>query len=108
MMANGSITVVKKSSAVAHGAIRHYIGRGSALGNPCVMRDQSLSERQHVCFQYENYLRKAITDGNESILHQLSMMLDQVKKGHDIELACFCAPLQCHGDYIKSCIEYNL
>ena len=34
----------------------YYIGRGSILGNPFVMNNQSIEERNRVCNEYKKYI----------------------------------------------------
>ena len=64
-----------------------YIGRGSKWGNPFTMLNNSAGERERVCKEYEDYFWT--TD--------LSTHLDELRGKR---LGCFCAPLQCHGDFL--------
>jgi hypothetical protein len=107
-MANGRVTVVKRGTSTAVGAERVYVGRGSPLGNPYPMQDQSPHERTRVCIACEEHMRLEINNNNRLIVNELERILNIVKSGTDVELECFCAPLQCHGDYLKQCIEFNL
>lgn len=64
-----------------------YIGRGSIAGNPYkIGRDGT---RDEVCDMYETYLENA---------PMLKTRIIEYCKGHD--LACFCKPQRCHGDYL--------
>lgn len=73
----------------------HYIGRGSAFGNPFVIGPDGT--REEVIAKYEVYAR------NNPIL------LEQIKRlPSDAVLGCFCKPQACHGDIIlKIWREYN-
>lgn len=68
-----------------------YIGRGSKWGNPFkIGRDGT---REEVISKYYYY-----------ILKQYDLM-DQLDELYDKRLGCFCAPLACHGDILKSLAE---
>jgi hypothetical protein len=77
-----------------------YIGRGSPLGNPFVMKDQSQAERDRVCDAYAVWLVSKIEDGDARVLGALEHIKVLSKQG-DVVLGCFCAPKRCHGDFIK-------
>lgn len=67
-----------------------YIGRGSKWGNPFPMRDES--QRAHVCELHRQHLNQQIIDG--------VITREEVAALHGKDLMCFCAPKQCHGDYL--------
>ncbi len=70
-----------------------YIGRGSKWGNPFIIgRDGT---RIDVIEKYRKWIVEG--DGRHLIddLHELSGK----------RLACWCAPLQCHGDVLKQLVE---
>lgn len=92
------ITVVRKGTAVAPGAIRHYCGRPSPLGNPFVMRSEK--DRDIVCDKYEKWF----LERHSELRPHLRAILAKAD-GRDIELECFCAPRRCHCDTIKHALE---
>ncbi len=81
-----------------------YCGRGSALGNPFPMKNES--ERNLVCDKYEAYFREQIyVVKNSQMLAQCMHILDRAMKS-DVSLGCYCAPRRCHCDTIKTHIEF--
>jgi len=94
-----SINVVNKYKEPNH----IYCGRGSALGNPFPMANES--QRNKVCNDYEEYFNQKVkVEKNEPMLKQLRLIYSQALKG-DVNLGCFCAPKRCHCDTIKKFIE---
>ena len=92
-----------------------YIGRGSPLGNPFVMKDNTNTSRNKVIDDYEKYInviiRKAKPDLSRlerSIIKELNNIYARVKKGQEVRLECYCAPQRCHGDVIKNIIVRKL
>jgi hypothetical protein len=86
-----------------------YCGRGSALGNPFIMRMPS--ERNSVCDKYNLWL-SAKLDGPASpeldkIQDQLEAIMAAAKEG-DVALQCFCTPRRCHCETIKAYVEQEL
>lgn len=80
-----------------------YCGRGSVLGNPFPMNNES--ERNEVCDKYEEYFNQKVNvEKNEEMLKQLRLIYLESKKG-DVNLGCFCAPKRCHCDTIKRFID---
>lgn len=68
-----------------------FIGRPSVWGNPFIIgRDGT---REEVIEKYRRWLKRD-TDYAETLLYRIYREL----KGRD--LACFCAPLPCHGDVL--------
>ena len=92
------ITVVNKRK----GGMGEFVGRGSPLGNPYVLRDES--ERDRVCDQYQEWLDRHIIAGTPLIVNELMRLLDLARAG-DLALVCFCAPKRCHGNTIKATLE---
>ena len=83
----------------------HYIGRGSPLGNPFVMRDKSDAERNRVCDAYEAWLAEQVASNNPRVLGELRKLYVLAKRPQGVVLGCFCAPKRCHGDSIKRFLE---
>ena len=68
-----------------------YIGRPSIWGNPFVIgQDGSRSE---VVEKYAEYILSK------------PELLEKLHELKDKKLACFCAPLACHGDILKALAE---
>ena len=105
------IRVVKKGAPPTD-ATRHYIGRRMAgtgespLGNPFYLRNRSdMEERQQVVASYRSWLWDKIQDRASLQAQALEKLLGSARQG-PIELECFCAPLPCHGDVIKSALSW--
>ena len=82
-----------------------YIGRGSPLGNPFVMRSEE--DRNDVCDKYEEWFNKQIEDENQVVLSELRRIYLLAKR-QDVILGCYCSPKRCHGDTIKKFIDKYL
>ncbi len=95
------VTVVNKYKEPNH----IYCGRGSALGNPFVMNNES--QRDEVCDKYEVWFYTQIELNNPSVISMLSSIARQAALG-DVNLGCFCNPKRCHCDTIKAYIEMQL
>ena len=78
--------VLNKRAGIQHGAI--YIGRGSKWGNPFVIGRHG--SRAEVIAKYGRWLADQ---------HMLLRSLDELR---DRDLLCWCAPLACHGDLLKT------
>ena len=83
-----------------------YIGRGgrgmktSALHNPFVIGQSG--NRDEVINLYREYLWQCIKIKNE--VYDELVRLSKIEG--DLKLICFCKPLACHGDVVKSAIEW--
>jgi hypothetical protein len=96
------ITVVNKYKEPNH----IYCGRGSLLGNPFKMIDES--ERDLVCEKYEKYFYEQIeVVKNEVMLKELRIIYKQALDG-DVNLGCYCSPKRCHCDTIKRFVEHKI
>jgi hypothetical protein len=88
-----------------------YIGRGSVFGNPFTSQDldntkaiyQATSKEDSIK-KYEAYLRTRINLKEISIIDGFNEMLEALKM-NDINLVCYCAPKDCHGDIIKRILK---
>tara|TARA_R100000541_G_scaffold28346_1_gene37656 strand:+ start:10710 stop:11000 length:291 start_codon:yes stop_codon:yes gene_type:complete len=77
-----------------------YVGRGSPLGNPFVMKNES--ERNTVCAQYDGWFHAKVRNNDPIIMAEL-IRLDKIHKSTgNLILGCYCAPKLCHGETIKS------
>lgn len=76
-----------------------YIGRGSPLGNPHPMSDES--DRDTVCELYEQHIAERIALKDRRITIELRRIYIMHKQYGSVNLVCFCKPKRCHGDSIK-------
>jgi hypothetical protein len=83
-----------------------YIGRGSPLGNPFAMKDKSDEERNRVCDLYEVWIRERIEAEDMNVIKELRR-LHAIHVNGVLVLGCFCSPKRCHGDYIKTILEFH-
>ena len=82
-----------------------YIGRGSALGNPFKMVDES--RRDQVIEQFRQHLWIEIKSNPDGAMNTELMRISRmIKCGKKIMIQCFCKPKACHGDVIKRAIEW--
>lgn len=81
-----------------------YIGRGSALGNPFIMKSEA--DRDSVCEQYEAWFKARVAAQDPKVMAALQTLQRMASEG-DIVLGCFCAPKRCHGDTIKAWLDAN-
>jgi len=108
------ITVVNKYQEPNH----IYCGRGSALGNPFRMNNES--ERDRVCDQYiewfydkideASFLDIVYNDYDPGWNPQTKMLVAIYHAASlgDINLGCFCVPKRCHCDTIKEFLELKI
>ncbi len=79
----------------------YYIGRGSAFGNPYTHIPSGtkaqfvVKDRDTACECYKEHFNTNNKDAFESLV------LTAIEHNWNINLVCYCAPLRCHGDYIK-------
>lgn len=93
----GTVTVVNKK--FFRGRFE-YIGRGSVFGNPYPV---SMGRAECIA-AYKVAFDEAMT--RDSLIKRGVMALvERARKGEHLFLACYCAPLACHGDVIKAYIE---
>ena len=95
-----SIVVGKKWDANAQ-----YIGRGSPLGNPFVMKSEA--DRDRVCDQYAVWFEERVKAGDALVMNELRRLYKIAKRG-GLVLECYCAPKRCHGETIKGFLEKHL
>ena len=91
-----------------------YIGRGSVLGNPFThdgkkssLAKLSFKTREEAINAYKLYF-KAMYENDNEFKSIVDISYEKYKNGEDVYLQCFCKPLECHGDFIKSEIEKRL
>lgn len=79
----------------------YYIGRPSTLGNPF-----SIDMGRAECIsKYKTYIHEKLFDNVDPDIVQAFMDIINIgNKYGEVNLVCYCAPLPCHGDIIKSMI----
>ncbi len=85
-------------------ADHEYCGRGSPLGNPYVMENDSPQERAYVIMKYRTYLHDQVRKQNRYITNELHRIGELAIDGH-VNLGCWCDPKPCHCKHIKQWIE---
>lgn len=103
---NGKIDGFIGTDKIYIGRTNHYYGlTESVLHNDFKVnvdgsRDQVLAM----------YKRKLWLEFNRKgkVYAELVRIAQKVKAGETVQLVCWCKPLACHGDIIKSCIEWMI
>lgn len=100
---DAAITVVNMHTYRPNAHAR-YIGRGSPFGNPFVVGTDG--DRDACVAKFAAEARLALA-GEPNALHpdfaaELANLRTRHLAGEPLALACFCAPLACHGDAIKA------
>lgn len=96
-----TITVVNKFKEPNH----IYCGRGSPVGNPFQMFNES--QRDEVCDQYQLWFDRKMSEKHNEVTEFVNNLV-ALASFQDINLGCFCAPKRCHCDTIKTYIEERL
>lgn len=96
-----NITVVNRHTFVKT-KVTTYVGRPSVLGNPFIIGKDG--NRAEVIEKYRQWLWKEYKK-HGTVYQELKNILQQAQD-RDIILSCSCAPLPCHADIIKSCLEW--
>jgi hypothetical protein len=79
-----------------------YIGRPSPLGNPFKIGEHGTREEVIQC--YRAWLWQQIK--LQGVVYQELERLAARAKNEDLVLICWCKPANCHGDVIKSAVEW--
>jgi hypothetical protein len=74
------------------------VDRGSVLGNPFKMKNNSRKERNRVCNEYATWLKNNLK--TPEIAKKLNEMETVLKEHGKLELWCWCAPKRCHAGEI--------
>ena len=78
-----------------------YVSRPSVLGNPYALgRDGS---REQVIAQYRRWLWAQLQAPGSAQERELRRLLAQARSG-ELELLCWCAPLPCHAEVVRSAL----
>lgn len=95
------ITVTNSS----HSFNDYYIARPSALGNPYEVEQYGRSKAIDL---YIHYILDKIITKDRDVCDALNDIYKMEKAGEEINLKCWCKPLNCHGDIIKKIIELKI
>jgi len=80
------------------------IMRPNVLGNPFVIGKDG--NRTEVIEKYRHLLWSKIKAKDSGIIEELSKIKELTLTGSTVYLMCCCKPAPCHGDVIKSCVEW--
>ncbi len=94
------IIVLNVKEQVPDGYHAIAITRPSILGNPYYLKREA--DRPKVIEDFRQYLWKEIKE-NTRVGQRIMELADCA---NDIALVCCCKPADCHGDVIKSAIEW--
>ena len=90
------------------------IYRPSILSNPYThIKDKKtlamfvVNTREEAIERYKGYFDR-MYNGNRPFRYLIDEIYEKYKRGEDIYLECYCAPLPCHGDIIKDKLEKRL
>jgi hypothetical protein len=106
-------SLINEPSLLLSGANSVYIGRtnrtqqlaGSVLANPSRMKGKSSAERDRVCNEDLLSLIRVLEVQGGPRWKEIKRLSLKVRKGEDVKLLCYCAPLRCHGDAIALVIN---
>ena len=101
------ITVKDKHSYKGAG---EYIGRPSVLGNQFSHLDGTLAQfkvatRDEAVSRYHEWLQIHFKS-DPAVRTELLRLVDIYERTGELVLICWCAPLACHGDILKTAIEH--
>lgn len=88
-----------------------YVGRGfagwppSVLGNPY---KHGCSRTGSPIEDYRRWLWRHIQAEESLIKDEVIRIAEMARSGERVDIGCWCHPDPCHGDVIKSCIEWML
>jgi hypothetical protein len=78
----------------------------SPLGNPFKIGPDG--DRAAVCEKYADWLKAKLQDKNSSERLELIRLYYLYKEHGRLDLFCYCAPEQCHADFIKFVLNGGL
>ena len=95
------IRVINKyKESKKEGEVGINIMRGTPLGNPFIMQDNSDAERDRVCDQYRAWISEKYKDETSEQYKEIQRIVEILSKGYNVALICCCKPKRCHGDVI--------
>lgn len=106
------ITIVRNGSKRQPGFVREYVGRPGPLGNPYSHIKTPgtilVSSRHEAIMKYREWLDLELQKPyGGSIVRRFmrNLYVDYVSNGINLELECWCWPLECHANVIKEYLE---
>jgi hypothetical protein len=103
--------VNKKHASPSEVQLGHYVGRGTALGNPFKVKPWGPYEKGTTLPLYEEWLRQQIAERNVEVIDMLNRLARYAKKG-DLILVCHCVDEKgngvCHAQIIQQILEEKL
>jgi hypothetical protein len=80
-----------------------YVGRPSPLGNPFQLGRHG--SRAQVIARYRRWLWRRLQEPGSRERRELERLLGRAQAGR-LELLCWCAPLPCHAEVIRSALHW--
>ncbi|MGK7898232.1 MAG: DUF4326 domain-containing protein [Xenococcus sp. (in: cyanobacteria)] len=88
-----------------------YVGRDSYSLKGSILKNKFRigkdGNRDEVVEKYRKWLWIEFNKKGE-VYEELVRISKRVIEGENIELVCWCKDLKCHGDIIKSCVEWMI
>ena len=94
---------------VGRSNVKRYYGPDrclTALGNPNPLRHEA--DREKVVQEYRAWLWNKVQAADPQVLRALQVLQDAYETHGRLVLVCHCAPLTCHADIIKACLEWRI
>ena len=111
----GQIRVINKATMTARlPMVKVYVGRpakgevNSKLANPFPIVRDTEAQRDDVTARFEAWLLERLAKEGHPVQVEFLALVERVRKGEHIALACYCAPKKCHADIIKKYLEQYL
>lgn len=109
-MSNITVTNGRRDGFV--GKDRIYIGREnksfglkeSVLCNPFPISESC--SREESIQKFRKHLWERLKGDDQAIRQALTLIQILGEKGERVNLTCWCAPLPCHGRYVKRCVKW--
>jgi len=83
-----------------------YMGRGSILGNPYFMRNETM--RDEVCDKFHTYFVNRVNGGYPPFMKELERLINIWLDKGELRLRCFCMPKRCHTLTIREYLVWEL
>jgi hypothetical protein len=87
-----------------HGYVEINCDRNSALGNPFNMKNESITERDRVCDEFDAWFEPNLNNQRKAEL----IRIETIAKTNNVALVCWCAPKRCHCTTIKRVLDKRL
>jgi hypothetical protein len=93
------VNIVNKRKFEGEGV---YIGRPSPLGNPFTAKQEG--SKEIAISKYRLWLNTQWNTGNTRVINELKRIASMLKTTGEVNLICWCAPAQCHGEVVRDAI----